>query len=348
MDYRTWLQGLANAGNQDAQLGLNVQGNDINNGSNGINTEWLPTATPEQLAALSFLVNRYNTLASTGETYDSTGNINSPAPTGGGSSKSFNQVGAENTQRTIDQIPALLQAAIEAEQRNYNNTVGGYNASEGQQRKTYGDSTVTNQKNYDSTFMDSIRAGIKGLGGVISLLRGTGAAGGTAEDIARDTVGGVTANDIRGGADTRDENQTALDTSLSTYLSDLQLKRKQAEDTRINNERAIRRDSNTQLQDLFSKMAGFYGDVGDTANSNSWMNRAGALIPEIAANSKTQVSPYDTTPVVVHAPNLTAFDTSTQPSVITAPAGQVGSGIFTMTDSRRRKDAAASPAPVGV
>lgn len=275
----------------------------------------------------------------------------SAAPAGGTAApaKVFNQAGAENTQRTIDQIPGLLQSALAAEGTSYGNTVGGFNAAEGTQRGNYDTSTTTNQQNYDANFMDSIRAGIKGLGGLMQLLRGTGAAGGTAEELARDTVGGTTANDIRGGADTQKENQGALDSSLSTFLTDLQTKRKAADDTRVNNERAIRRDSNTQLQDLFGKMAGFYGDVGNTGASNDWMNRAGALTPDIAANSRTQVSPYDTTPVVVHAPNLTAFAPPTQPSVATSPAdGQVGSGIFTMTDPRRKKDAAPAPVPVPV
>lgn len=274
------------------------------------------------------------------------------SPTGGGGSttpaKVFNQAGASNTQRTIDEIPGLLQAALAAEGTRYGNTVNEFNTQEQGQRKNYGDSTVTNQQNYDANFMDSIRAGIHGLGGLMSLLRGTGAAGGTAEDIARDTVGGVTANDIRGGADTQKENQTTLDTSLSGFLSDLQRKRQIAEDTRVNNERAVRRDSDTQLQDLFGKMAGFYGDVGNTAASNNWMNRAGSLTPAIAANSNAQVSKYDNTPVTVKAPELTAFAGPTQPSVAMPTDGQVGSGIFTMTDPRRRKDAPLTPVPVGV
>lgn len=283
---------------------------------------------------------------------------NAPAPqrapaggTPGPAKPAFNQAGAENTQRTIDQIPGLLQAALEAEGTSHANTVNGFNAAEGVQRDNYDKGSVTNTKNYDSNFMDSIRAGIHGLSGLMSLLRGTGAGGGTAEDLARDTVGGVTSGDIRTGADTRNENQGQLDSSLSTFLSDLGTKRKAADDTFTNNQRAIHRDSSTQLQDLFGKMAGFYGDVGNTGASNDWMNRAGSLTPEIAANSRTQVSPYDTTPVVVHAPNLTSFADPTQPSVVTAPGGQVGSGIFTMSDTRRKKDAAAptpTPAPAGV
>lgn len=257
-------------------------------------------------------------------------------------SNELNTGAITNTQRTIDEIPALLEAALAAEGTRYGNTVNEFGEQETGQRKSYEGNTVTNQKNYDANFMDSIRAGIKGLGGLMSLLRGTGAAGGTAEDTAQDTVGGVTSRDIRGGADTQKENQGALDSSFSGFMTDLGRKRSQNEDTFENNKRAVRRDSNTQLQDLFGKMAGYYSDADRTAEANDWMNRAGALTPAIAADSRTQVSPYDTAPVAVQAPQLTAFAGPTQPSIVTAPGGQVGSGIFTM-DTRRRRETA----PVG-
>lgn len=257
----------------------------------------------------------------------------------------LDQAAVNNTQATIDQIPALLEAALQAERQKYNNTVADFNAQETGQRKTYDESTVTNQQNYDANFMDSIRAGIKGLGGLFSLLRGTGAGGGTAEDMARETVGGVTAQDIRTGADTQKENQTSLDSSLSSFLTELQRKRRANEDTLVNNERAVRRDSNTQLQDLFGKMAGYFGAAEMEPQRNEWMNRAGALTPEIAANSRTQVGNYDTAPVTVKAPELTAFAGPTQPNVLAGETdGRVGSGIFTISDQRRRRE----QAPVGV
>lgn len=275
-----------------------------------------------------------------------------PAPVssgggGGAPAPVFNEAGARNTQIAIDQLPALLQAALEAEGTTFNNTLSGYNAQEGQQRSTHDKSITTNQQNYDSNFMDSIRAGIKGIGGLLQILRGTGAAGGTAEDLARDTVGGVTSNDIRVGADTQKENASALDSALSQFLTELGIKRKSAEDTHVNNERAIRRDNLSQMQDLFGKMAGFYGDVGNTGEANNWTNRAGSLTPEIAANSRAQVSQYDQTPVAVKSPELAAFADPTQPSVVTGPNGQVGSGIFTI-DSRKKREEAPALALAGV
>lgn len=265
------------------------------------------------------------------------GGAGAPAPV-------FNQAGADNTQRTINELPGLLERALAAEATSFGNVIRGFDEQETGQRKTYDTSTTTNQLNYDGNFMDSIRAGIKGVGGLLALLRGTGAAGGTAEDQARDAVGGVTANDIRTGADTQKENQTSLDNSFSSFLSELQRKRQEAQDTRENNERAVRRDNSTLLQDLFGKMAGFYADVGNTGEANNWMNRAGALTPEIAQNSSRQVSAYNTTPIEVKAPEITAFAEPTQPSVTVAPNGQVGSGIFTMNERRRREEAV----PVGV
>ncbi len=272
-----------------------------------------------------------------------------PAPVGSGGGgaapKVFNEAGFNNTKRTYDELPGLLEAALEAEERRYGNTVRDFGVQEQGQRKQYDESTTTNQLNYDSNFMDSIRAGVKGVGGLLSLLRGTGAAGGTAEDVARDTVGETTSKDIRTGADTRDENQSGLDNSLSTFLTELGRKREVNEDAFENNKRAVQRDTFTQMQELLGKMAGFYSDVDDTENANRYMNRAGDLTSKIARNSRAQVSQYDTAPVTVAAPELTAFADPTQPSIMTAPDGQVGSGIFTMNERRRKEPQAA---PVGV
>lgn len=269
-----------------------------------------------------------------------------PAPTTT-AAKTLNQGAVSNTQATIDQIPGLLQAALQAEATNHQNSQNTFDAQQQQEQQQHDTGTVTNQKNYDSTFMDSIRAGIHGLGGLMALLRGTGASGGTADQQAREAVGATTSSDIRGGADTRDENQGQLDSGLSSFLTDLKGKRQANEDTFTNNNRAIQRDSNTQLQDLYSKMAGYYGDAGNTGAANDWMSKAGALTPEIAQDSKTQVSPYDTSPIIVHAPNLTAFAPPTQPSELAAPSdGQVGTGIFTMNNTKR-KDPTATLAPAG-
>lgn len=266
------------------------------------------------------------------------GNTTAPTNPTGTTKPALDTAAIANTQGSIDQIPGILQAALNAEDNNYGNTISGYDTQEQTQQGTYDKSSTTNQQNYDSNFMDAIRAGIKGLHGLYQLLRGTGAEGGTAQDQVRQIVGDTTSGDIRTGADTRDQNQGQLDSSLSNFLSDLKGKRQNAADTHTNNAAAIRRDSNTNLQDLYSKMAGFYSSAGDTASANDWMGRAGGLTPSIAADSKAVTSRYDNTPIVVHAPNLTAFAPPSQPAVGTAPTnGEVGSGIFTITPPSSRK-----------
>lgn len=279
----------------------------------------------------------------------------SSAPTGGNNNSGtprpvFNQAAADNTQKTINEIPGLLAAALATEDTRYNNAVNSFNSQEEAQRGQYKESGITNQQNYDSTFMDSIRAGIKGLGGLMALLRGTGAAGGTAQDLVRDTVAGVTSSDIRDGADTRNENQVALDSALSTFLTELKGKREANKDNYENNKRSIRSNSDTQLQELYGKMAGYYSDVDNQAEYNKWMAKAGALTPSIAQNSKSQLSNYDTTPISVKAPELTAFKTPSQPNVRAGNSSQIGSGIFTITqpdDRRRERDRDQVPVTAG-
>lgn len=264
-----------------------------------------------------------------------------PANPTGTTSPALNTGAVANTQGSIDQIPGLLQAALAAEDQTHTNSNNTFNAQETAQNASHDAGTVTNQQNYDANTMASVRSGIQGLGGLLALLRGSGAAGGTAEDQVKDVVGGQTSDDIRSGSDTQKANQTSLDSALSTFLTDLKGKRQANDDTYTNNLRSINRDSETQLQDLYSKMAGYYSDAGRTAEANDFTGRAGALTPQIAGNTKTQVSAYDTTPVAVQAPQVQAFAAPTQPNIVAAPSdGTIGSGIFTLN---KRKDDSVVP-----
>lgn len=269
------------------------------------------------------------------------------APSGAAALPALNQAAINNTQITLDQLPAILSAALAAEGTRYGNLTRGFADQEAGQRKTYDESTTTNQQNYDSNYMDSIRGGIKGMGGLLGILRGTGAAGGTAEDLVRDAVGGVTANDIRTGSDTLKTNQTNLDGVLSSFLTELKGKRQSADDTFTNNQRAIQRDNTSQMQDLLTKMAGYYSDGGRNGEATNFLNRAGALTPQIAQNSMAKQSAYDTTPVAVQAPQLSAFQAPTTPdSTVTPNANELGAGIFTLN---RKKEQVETPValPVG-
>ncbi len=263
----------------------------------------------------------------------------SPAPVGGGgggSSSVFNQAAARNTQIAIDEIPGLLDGALKAEGNRYKNVTKGFDTQEAQQRAGYDQDTMSNINNYDRNMMASVRAGVKGFKNLMALLRGTGM-----EDRAREIVGEQTSEDIRTGYDTRTDNQAELDAVLSSFLTNLGTKRDEAKDTYENNQRAVNREYNTQLQNLYGKMAGFYSDVDNTGEANQWMTRAGNLTPKIADNSVSKVSLYDQTPVTVKAPEITAFKAPVDQAVGYADNSQLGSGIFSIGQRRKRETAPA-------
>ena len=260
---------------------------------------------------------------------------------GGQTHAPLNQAAVNNTQTSIDALPGILQQALDSEAQKYNNTNAQFDEQQRQQQGQYDASTVTNNQNYDKNLMAAIRAGSQGLGGLLSILRGTGAGGGTAEDWARNAVQGATANDISTGLDTQKENQTSLDSSLSSFLTELKGKRQENQDTYENNQRAARSENNTQLQKLLTQMAGYYGDAGDQGNYNSYMERAGALTPTIAADSGARVSAYDTSPVAVKAAPISAFADPTRQSVSSSETSgptQIGTGIFTLGDKRKENN----------
>ena len=249
----------------------------------------------------------------------------------------LDEAAVRGTQTTIDNMPALLADLLSQEQTKYTNSNNAFDAQEQTQRGSAEQSTTTNTQNYDSNMMDSVRAGAKGLGGLMQILRGTGA-----EGWARDPVGTQTSKDIRTGLDTRKQNQTAVDSALSSFLTELKGKKKQNDDLFENNKRAVQRESDTELQSLFGKMAGYYGDAEMAPQRQEWMSKADALTPSIFQNSRSQVSNYDSTPVSVKAPEITAFaGPSKQDIGYDQNGGQIGSGIFTMAkpnEERRRKD----------
>lgn len=252
-------------------------------------------------------------------------------PTSTTSTSTLNNAAIANTNKSLALLPDILAHALAANDQSFQNAQHGFDVQEQQQRGQYNDGTTTNQNNYDANTMASLRAGAQGLGGLLSILRGTGVEG-WANNVVRDT----TNSDIRNGADTRQQNQTALDTSLSSFLSDLADKRHSNEVTHQNNEFASRKDNATQLQDLYTKMAQYYADNGDNATATDFMNKAGDQSQAIARYGVAPVGKYDMSPVTVKAPEISAFAAPTQQS-INYNGGDTGTGgIFTIGDARKR------------
>lgn len=267
--------------------------------------------------------------------------VPSPTPASGGgggggytppSNPPLNTAALSNTQKSIDQLPGILARALASNDQEYQNTQQGFNAQETQQRGQYDKGTTTNQQNYDSNTMAALRAGATGLEGLLSILRGTGV-----ESWANNAVRDTTNADIQTGHNTQQENQTSLDSSLSTFLTDLADKRHQNDVTHQNNAFAARESNATQMQTLYQKLASYYADAGDNATATKYMNMAGDLSAPIAQFGTAPVSKYDTTPVNVTAPTISAFSGPSKPGVTATPGDNGGgNGIFTIGDTRRK------------
>lgn len=243
----------------------------------------------------------------------------------------LNQAAVNNTQGSIDALAGILQRALDAENQKYTNAETLFNEQQAGEQGRYDKGTETNQLNYDSNLMASLRAGAKGLGGLLSILRGTGAEG-WANDAVRDT----TSTDIRTGLDTRNENQTSLDNGIGSFLSELDGKRRDNKATWQNNEFAHRGNNASEAQRLYKEMAGFYSDAEDTGNATRLMNKAGEYTPEIAKYSVAPVRGYDASPVKVQAAPVTAFSGAAEQNVNYDGGSNPNNGIFTINNTRKK------------
>ncbi len=267
-----------------------------------------------------------NVLAGNAGNTGNTGNYTAPAP----AKPVLNRAAIDNTQGSIDQLAGMLQRALEAEQQAYDNAETEFNTQETEQRGAYDQNTTTNQLNYDRNLMASLRSGAKGLTGLLSILRGTGA-----ENWAQDAVRDTTNNDIIQGLDARNENQTALDSSLTGFLNELSGKRRANKETLQNNQYAHMGRNASEAQRLYKEMAGIYSDAEDTDNATRFMNKAGEYTPDIAKYSVAPVGKFDTTRVQVKAAPITAFDGPTKQNV-GYDGGNSSQGVFTLGNTRRR------------
>lgn len=269
-----------------------------------------------------------------------------PSPTtatgggGGGGGRVYdplNQGAVNATQASIDSLGTILAQALASAQTGYDNANNLMNQQEQSQRKSYDEGTLSNMQNYDANLGASLRAGRTGLSGLMAALRGGGGAGNDfARDWVQNTVADTAANDIREGYNTFDENKRGLDTTLSTFLTELGRKRQENEDTLVNNRRAANLYDAQQRQLLNQTLSELYGKAGMFDQASNFMAQAGNQAGRIAENSGARVSAYNTAPVEVKSPDITAFE-APEKQAMTASPDRTSSGIFSILDPRRRE-----------
>lgn len=265
----------------------------------------------------------------------------SQAPGGGGTGQRLNQAGVNAANAQLSTLDADLARALAAEERDYLNTRALYDAEAAERLRQRDEGITRNTQNYDSNLMASLRAGSRGIGGLMQMLRGSA---GTAVERAQDAVAGTTADDIRAGYDTNRENTEAITSAYNTFATSDALRRKQLEDQYANNRMAAEAQKLSRQQQLLNDLAGYYSQAGMDAQANDYSRQAVALQPELSARSVRQVSKITPQQASWQAPEITAFSGPSAPEVV-APTeqGRIGAGVFTLGDERRRREV-----PVGV
>lgn len=258
--------------------------------------------------------------------------------TGGAtSSKPLNQAQVDATNQSLGSLGQILADALANAQTGYDNARNQFNTQETTQRARYDQESLKNQQNYDANLGASLRAGRSGLSGLMAALRGGGGGGNEyARNWIQNTVADTTANDIREGYNTFDENRTAQDNNLSTFLTDLEGKRRENEDTLTNNRRAAQLYDAQQKQGLYQKLADLYGESGNAGENARYLGLAGGQAGNIAQNMGARVSQYNATPIEVKSPDMAAFVSPERQSMSASENGG-GTGIFSIFDPRRRE-----------
>lgn len=249
----------------------------------------------------------------------------------------LNQVGIDAINSSLGQLDTVRDQGLATEKNKYNSLIDRYSDEATQNQNKYDADLLTTNKNHAKNLMQSLYAGIGGLGSLLSIIRGQGAGSGTARDLVENAVGSQTARDIAGGDQTREDNTSALDNFINTFLSKDENRRREAELTLENNQNAIRSNELSQRQELLNNLAKIYGDAGRTADAQKYAADAISLNPRLTSLSNRGVAEYSPVDAAVQAPTLTSFaGPSTGGVTASGGAGNLGAGVFTLGDFRKR------------
>lgn len=268
------------------------------------------------------------------------GRATSPGAGAGGSgsgNQPLNQAAVDATNQGLAGLDTILAQALSRAGTQRDNLRDALNTQQTQGVAQYDENTLRNMQNYDANLGASLRAGRSGLSGLMAALRGGGGGGNQfAKDWVQNTVADTTSNDIREGYDTFDENRRGLDSSHSTFLNELAGRRRENEDTFVNNQRAAQLYDAQQRQSLLQQLSGLYGDAGNRGQADTFMRQAGDQNSRIAQNMGAEVRRFNDAPIQVQSPDMTAFSSPEQQAMTATP--NRNTGVFAINDPRRFRE----------
>lgn len=255
MDFRGYLNSLAQDGDQNATLALNYVGNDYNgSGVQGIDRPKLNeynTAAPggddnaQQQSAINYLQGAYNQYAGGNVLGDSTstgvragsGTVKAPTP-----DLSLYDSNASNLNDLLGRTQTGLDQGLQTNQAQYDQQVANANTDNAKQ--------IQGQNTAKQAATDKINLnagqGYNSLAQIIGRASGTGSS--AFKDLLPNVIGKDTSSKMQDESNTYGQNLSNIDTSFESVLQDLANQKKQQEDTLRSGVETQRQSLNQQLQ----------------------------------------------------------------------------------------------------
>ena len=340
-DFRGWLAGNPNMSfdvNDNVFNSAGVLKHAGNDGKGG-NDEWSRTAVSKAYKAYQ------NALAA-----DQAGAANQAGAAGsasysaasGGSSYVNTDAARNATQQALDSLGNKHNNQIQNNWNDFNNLIGGYDRERNINEGDYKTNDINNGRALQSNKQSTLASSAQGLRGLMNTLGAYGAAQGSGSRLAAQAVNQQANSELGEATDTFSTNKTNLDTAIGRFREEDEARRREAENQRINNERAIAGEVAKERQTLAEKMADLFRQAGNQGQANAWLGNAGALNNEIANNAARRGG-YTGKDIAYQAPDLDSIATGTSSRVTMAEDGNNtatanGPSLFYQNQRRREEE----------
>ena len=221
----------------------------------------------------------------TASTNNTTGGGGTPAPV-------LDQASVNATQSGIDSLATTEATGRANIAGGYDSTIGQYNQESDRATADYGESTVTNNQNFQKDQQNAMVAAAQGRRGLRGTLASIGALGGDGAKLADRAVTEGANDDIGEARDTTVANTMNLDKAKKRYDEDDAVRRARATTERTNQETALEGSVLSKRQQGLQKLAELFRAGGRGAEADNYTNEAASLNTSIAQKTAVASTPF--------------------------------------------------------
>lgn len=209
-----------------------------------------------------------------------------------GPNKVLNQAAVDNTKKALSSLDDELSVGYGNIDDSYNSLLGRYNKERGRNRADYDEETVTNTTNLQKNKQNALVSAAQGLRGLRGVLSSIGALSGDGSTLANRAVTTEANQDIGGAADNFAGNARTLDKAWSRFDEEDDDRRAEARTAKENQRTALEGKIAEKRQNMYQKLAELFGEVDNTGEAKSWLDKAGDLNTTIARKSRVASTPF--------------------------------------------------------